>query len=253
MNENDTQQLIPAPGAARPKARSKTNKIPRPPRRPNNSGVSLWDTAASWPPPQGFRAPDLLELPKPVPLEPEKPLLEASNADPNNPREAFQRYFVLRIQRDAVEAEMRRCLEVLRYSPRSDRPYWHCRRCGHDWRGFWNRRPPCGCPRCHSTRWMADPVLPTARTPEDPPNPKWYQPRRTHNRMATPKDTVPIPLPTAVRQGIDPPPKLKDVMRLVAEEAARFADDYPAPAKSDGTNNVTGPGASREGGPDDSE
>lgn len=64
----------------------------------------------------------------------------------------------------------------------ANRIYWHCLRCGYDWRGQL-ARPPRQCARCHSSGWDTPPGEEThrgprsPRTPADPPNPKWLERR----------------------------------------------------------------------------
>src|SRR5205823_263419 len=137
----------------------------------------------------------------------------------------------IRKERAEIEDEMERMLGLCRSVPPGEpRPLWRCRRCGHEWLGYWPKRPPCGCPRCHSIHWRDDPLLSTARRPSDPPNPKWYQPRQTREkRLRLTRESPRVPprdVPTI--PGLEPPPKLRDVMKLVAPEAVRFADNPSA-------------------------
>lgn len=60
-----------------------------------------------------------------------------------------------------------------------------CTRCTHTWYAMNpNQKPKC-CPRCGSSYWDRPPVLASARTPADPPNPRW----RTNKR---PRQVCPV-------------------------------------------------------------
>ncbi len=54
-----------------------------------------------------------------------------------------------------------------------------CTRCAYRWSARDSKHRPGGCPRCGSRCWDRPPERNNARTPSDPPNPKWgtYRPR----------------------------------------------------------------------------
>jgi hypothetical protein len=129
---------------------------------------------------------------------------------------------------------MQECLMAFRGEGKWSKPLFHCRRCGHDWKGRWIKKPPSACPRCHSIGWAKDPVMSTARRPDMAPNPRWYrragdpipirqEPIREEPVYRRPSAAVPLGLELA------PPPKLSDVVKespsLVPPRDVRFAED----------------------------
>lgn len=97
------------------------------------------------------------------------------------------------------------------------RPLWGpCTRCGHVWRGLWAGHAPAGCPRCHSKGWNVEPTYKNSRLPEDPPNPNWYDQRKSRRRPRAfrPKHTG---------QSILSPPPRPDNLVVMAQPAASLA------------------------------
>jgi len=155
--------------------------------------------------------------------------------------QAWDRYLALRDKRNALEAEMQECLMAFRGEGKWTKPIFHCRRCGHDWKGRWIKKPPSACPRCHSIGWAKDPVMSTARRPDMAPNPRWYV-RGGDQRKPTPIRKEPAPQEPVYAFGfktgtpqnppgleLAPPPKLSDVAKespsLVPPRDVRFAED----------------------------
>jgi hypothetical protein len=81
----------------------------------------------------------------------------------------------------------------------SQRPWYHCQRCGHDWQGVNPDRPPQCCAQCHSKGWQRASESRRARKPTDPPNANWGQPnRRDRTKAMRTVDAVPESPPVVV-------------------------------------------------------
>ena len=138
---------------------------------------------------------------------------------------------ITRIEKLEDELSARKEREARRYN------HGPCLRCGYGpWESFRAAPPKC-CPRCHSAYWDQEPRYKGARTPDDPPNPKWTTaakpgPReRAAARVAapvveaavpTPTPRPPVILPPELRppgEPLIPPPPLPDVI------AARTVDN----------------------------
>jgi hypothetical protein len=100
-----------------------------------------------------------------------------------------QRIKLLRRKRATVDQELRR-LEKLWASLR---PWYTCKRCGHEWQGVNLDGLPRNCARCHSAGWNSLPkVITRARKPTDEPNPKW-EGRKGGTKRGAPIVMVPVP------------------------------------------------------------
>lgn len=141
------------------------------------------------------------------------------NPDPGDGPGLFRLYHSLRIKRNELETWMRQILERIRKECGDSYPYYHCRRCGHDWRGRLVGKRARACPRCHSASWDEEPVLATARRPADPPNPKWYSRKKPMERNKGPRPVEPAPVDP---YALPPPP------RYVPPKSVRFGEEEPS-------------------------
>jgi len=105
-----------------------------------------------------------------------------------------------------------------------DKPIWGpCLRCGYIWTGKWANRRPRHCARCHSAGWDTAPTRAPKPSRFDKSNKRLMQ-----ERLAPPSNVTTMP-----SAALEPPPRLVDVVPLVAPVAFPMSRlDPPQPERS---------------------
>jgi hypothetical protein len=112
-----------------------------------------------------------------------------------------------------------------------DKPIWGpCTRCGYIWTGKWANRRPRHCARCHSAGWDTAPTRAPKPSRFDKSNKRLMQ-----ERLAPPSNVTTMP-----SSALEPPPRLFDVVPLVAPVAFPMSRlDPPQPERSLTYSDVT--------------